>query len=133
MSDNLHTYYGFSLVDVTPSKLTDDKHRSQQRNWETVSQLLTLRTQLLSFEAMGCITAEVSRYFFGINYTGMQKIWMFKFIVEYDEVYAIKHDRYGKLKEDFALTPIITDLDETVKPPLPLFYSSGQYKNIYFK
>lgn len=133
MQDNLYTYYGFTLVDITSSTVHTEKQRNQQRNWETISQLLSLRTQLIKFEQMGSIIADVSNYHFGINYTGHQKIWLFKFVVEYEDVYSTTNDRYGALKEDFAITPIILGLDETAKCPLPLFYPSGQYKNIYFK
>lgn len=133
MQDNLYTYVGFSLIDITPSKANTGKHRDQQRNWETISQLLSLRTQLLRFEPMGSIITDVSNYQFGINYEGHHKIWMFKFAVEYADVYAKDNDRYGALKEDFAITPVILGLDETAKCPVPLFYPSGPYKNIYFK
>ena len=70
---------------------------------------------------------------FGVNYTGLHKIWSFDFAVEREDVYAFNHDRYGILKDDFKLAPIILGLDETAKPPLPLFYASGADKNIYFK
>lgn len=133
MQDNLYTYCGFTLVDITPSNAQTEKQRNQQRNWETISQLLSLRAQLLKFEPMGSIIADVSNYHFGVSYTGKQKIWMFKFAVEYNDVYSKDNDRYGALKEDFAITPIILGLDETATCPIPLFYPSGQYKNIYFK
>ena len=34
---------------------------------------------------------------------------------------------------DFDQVPIISNLTETVKGNIPIFYTSGEFKNIYFK
>jgi hypothetical protein len=137
-NEKLYTYYGFSLIDITPTGVTSfsqekERERNQQRNWETVNQILSLRTQLLDLQYMGNLVADVSNYSFGINYTGQHKIWQFKFKVEYEDVYASTNDRYGGLKQDLKIIPIILNLDETAKPDIALFYTSGPFKNMYFK
>ena len=48
----LQFFTGYTLVDITPtrvirSSIPDDVKRNQQRNWETVLQCMSLRTQPL--------------------------------------------------------------------------------------
>ena len=134
----LYRYRAYTLIDITETNVLtqsveQQKQRNQQRNWETINQLLSLRAQLMEFNYLSVVTDDVANYSFGINYIGPHKIWSFDFAVERDDVYAFNHDRYGILKDDFKLAPIILGLDETATPPLPLFYASGVDKNIYFK
>jgi hypothetical protein len=136
--ETLYRYYAYTLIDITETKVLtqsaeQQKQRNQQRNWETINQLLSLRAQLMEFNYLPAVTDDVAEYSFGINYTGLHKIWSFDFAVEREDVYAFNHDRYGILKDDFKLAPIILGLDETAHPTLPLFYASGVDKNIYFK
>jgi len=133
--DLIYKYHAYTLIDITKTNvLTNEKikQRNQQRNWETVQQLLSLRAQLLSFDYLDSAIDDIKNYSFGINYHGQHRIWQFEFSVEREDVYSIDHDRYGALKDDFKITPIILGLDETAIPPLPLFYASGPEKNIYF-
>lgn len=134
----LYQYRAYTLIDITKTNVLtqsaeQQKQRNQQRNWETINQLLSLRAQLMEFTYLPMIAADVVEYSFGINYTGTHNIWSFDFAVEREDVYALNHDRYGTLKDDFKLAPVILGLDETAHPPLPLFYASGVDKNIYFK
>lgn len=134
--DHLHRYYGYTLVDITKTgmlTMESPYQRNQQRNWETIQQILSLRTQLTEFEYLHWVEADISQYSFGVNYTGIHKIWQFMFSVEYADVYASNSDRYGALKDDFKIAPIILGLDETATPNIPLFFASGPDKNIYFK
>lgn len=133
----IYRYHAYTLIDITNTGvLTQEnisqKQRNQQRNWETVYQLLSLRAQLLEFEYLGMIKDDVSKYSFGINYQGIHNIWQFTFAVEHAGVYAFNHDRYGTIKDDFRIAPIILNLDETATPVQPLFYTSGPEKNTYF-
>lgn len=133
--DNLYRYRGHTLIDITRTdQLTNDnpKKRNQQRNWESVYQILSLRAQLLEFQYVGVTQENVADHSFGINYQGVHNIWTFEFAVEREDIYSFQHDRYGTLKNDFAVTPIILGLNETIKPSSPLFVVSGPEKNIYF-
>jgi hypothetical protein len=134
----LYQYRAYTLIDITETKvltqsIEQQKQRNQQRNWETIYQLLSLRAQLLEFTYLSVITADVAEYAFGVNYVGTHNIWSFDFAVDRDDVYAFNHDKFGVIKDDFKITPIILGLDETATPPLPLFYASGVNNNIYFK
>jgi hypothetical protein len=136
--ESLYQYRAYTLIDITNTNILtqtidQQRQRNQQRNWETIYQLLSLRTQLLSFDTADAVVEDVSDYSFGINYTGMHKIWSVDFSIDHEDVYALNHDKFGILKDDFKIAPIILGLDETAHPPLPLFYASGADKNIYFK
>lgn len=135
--ENIYRYTGYTLIDITKtdvltSELSNTKARNQQRNWETVNQILSLRAQLLQFDYVNQFTANLARYSFGINFKGKHKIWQFSFAVEREDIFNIQQDRYGKLKDDFSVTPVILGLNETIQLDIPLFFASGPNKNIYF-
>lgn len=134
--DKLYKYQGYTLIDITKTDVvTSDQStkRNQQRNWETIYQILSLRAQLHDFNYLGAELVDLKDYSFGVNYTSEQRVWTFEFTVENEGIYSLDHDRYGTLKDDFKIAPIILGLEETVTPPMPLFYVNGPDKNIYFK
>ena len=133
----LHRHRGFTLVDVTKTDVTKytpelERMRNKQRNWETVVQVLGLRSQIMGIRQLKTETVDLSGYHFGDSYIGKHRIWTFEFEVEFENLYLLEHDPYGILKNDFSHTPITLDLDETAQPPMPLFYTNGTNKNIYF-
>ena len=135
--EDLYRYRAYTLIDVTNTGITtysskQEKQRNQQRNWETVYQVLSLRAQLMEFASPDILTDNVKKYNFGKNYTGTHKIWTFEFGVEHADIYALADDSCGTLKDDFKVTPVILGLDETAKPSIPMFYATGPDKNIYF-
>jgi hypothetical protein len=138
VNDQRYIYQGYTLVDITPTGQTTysperELARNQQRNWETVLQILGLRTQTeILFTEIFQDDVKNHSPNFGINYTGQHKIWTFKFAVDYAEIYRDGADAYGLLKSDFKITPIILNLSETARPELPIFYTSGPWKNVYF-
>lgn len=138
MNDSrLYKYQGHTLVDITNTGVTkysvDKEHqRNQQRNWETVVQILGLRTQLMRMELTDILNVNLNKYNFGRMYAGKHKIWVFEFDVEYQDIYRIGTDDFKILIDDFTQIPIITKLDETITPTLPIFYSNSDNKNIYF-
>ena len=134
---NQFLYQGFTLVDITPTGVINhtpktEFERNQQRNWETVQQIISLRTQPTIITSTNFVD-DVVRYNFGINYKGKQKIWTFKFAVEYADIYQEGSDKFGLVKYDFKITPVILGLTETAVPDHPVFYPSGPWNNIYFK
>lgn len=137
MDSNLYSYKVYTLVDITRTDVTayskeHEKQRNQQRNWESVLQILGLRAQLFDVKYHSPIEDDVANYSFGINYQGSHRIWSLEFTVEHANLYMVEADRYGALKNDFRLTPIILELDETAKPDVSMFIPSGPFKNIYF-
>jgi hypothetical protein len=128
-NQRLITHKGYTLVDITNTgviKYTVEQaqQRDQQRNWETVLQILSMRTQLFRVEQVDVLVENVKQYNFGSAYQGKQRIWSFEFDIEFQNAILL---------DDFKTVPIITGLSETVVMPMQLFYTSGENKNIYFK
>lgn len=135
--ERLHWYQGFTLVDITDTGITkfvqeQAKQRNQHRNWESILQVLGLRTQILDIK-QEIILDHVSKYEFGNAYNGQQNIWIFKFCVEFEKIYEVGNNPVEVLEKDFEQTPVIVGLDETAKFPMSLLYTYGKEKNIYFK
>ena len=132
-----YLYQGFTLVDITPTGVINyspknEIKRNQQRNWETVQQILSLRTQP-TILGTDCFEDDVKLFNFGINYKGKHKIWTFKFGVDYADIYQEGPDKFGLVKYDFQITPVILGLTETAKPEIAVFTPKGPWNNIYFK
>jgi hypothetical protein len=107
--------------------------RNQQRNWETMKQLISLRCQPTTFEQPVALeNQQLSKYEFGKDYTGKQTVWTFKFSTEFAAVYDNPGDRYGALKADAQSVPIICKLAETAKLDNMLIVE-GNKANIYFR
>jgi hypothetical protein len=111
----------------------DSKQRNQQRNWESVLQVLGLKTQPIIWETPEQVfnvpldePSALSKYF-GEFYSGYQSIWGFRFSSETEDVYTL-----DSLYEDFEQVPVILGLDETARFMLPIFHSYGTLKNIHF-
>ncbi len=137
VTDQQYLYQGFTLIDITPTGVINyspqnEFKRNQQRNWETVQQILSLRTQPTILETDN-FTADLNSYNFGVNYTGQHHIWTFKFGVDYADIYQDGPDKFGLVKYDFKITPIILKLNETAVPEIAVFQPKGPWNNIYFK
>ncbi len=119
-----------TLIDITETGVIKGSGhaRDQQRNWETVLQLLGLKTQPLIVQPPVCFINENLEFFeFGDFYSGSHSVWAFQFRGERDDFYFI-----DQLEQDFEQTPIILGLEETARFMLPIFHSYGTLKNIYF-
>ena len=138
MSNNLHFFQGYSLVDITATGVTrgdnDSIERNQQRNWETILQCIGLRVQPQHIQLpVTAVFENVSIAEFGDFYTGTQKIWTWGWAVEQEGIYDLSNNTLAGLLKDFEQVPIVTGLEETARFMLPIFYPYGTIKNIYFK
>lgn len=120
-----------TLIDITNTgiKYGNSKERDQQRNWETVLQVLGLKTQPMIKDLpvmLGNINVSKVNYLFGEFYEGQQSLWAFNFYCEHN-IYTLE-----QLQEDFEQVPVILGLDETARFMLPIFHSYGTLKNIHF-
>lgn len=135
----MNFYTGITLVDITATGVTRHRagqeiRRDQQRNWETVLQVIGLRSQPQLIE--GPVSAEFNideSSEFGEMYYGKHRVWIFCFGVEHEDVFLEDNDPIGGLDKDFAQVPIVSGLEETARFILPIFYPYGAIKNIYFK
>jgi hypothetical protein len=93
-----------------------DRSRNQQRNLETISQILQLRTQIFDLTA-------------SVEHNGY---WAFEFSVEFDGIYQQDQDAFGILKQDCEGVPMLVGLGEkfTITPMLT---ASGSQQNIWFE
>ena len=94
-----------------------NRSRNQQRNWETITQILGLRTQL--FEITDPIPDQ----------TGTR--WMFEFQTEFDGVYGPESDPVSVLRSDASGVPMLRELDNDSDIDAVLV-TTGTRQNIWF-
>jgi hypothetical protein len=102
--------------DLAGTKISDtelwNRSRNQQRNWETVTQLISLRTQVDNLQEPVAI----------------QDRWQFEFEVDNENLFNNGIDGLAVLKDDCAGVPMLTGLTET-QALTPLLVID---KNIWF-
>jgi hypothetical protein len=91
-----------------------NRARNQQRNWETLTQLISLRTQVSD------VVEPVQN----------QKEWYFEFTTE-TEVFNDGTDTVGVLKADSDGVPMLTALDNRADID-PVLITAGAKQNIWF-
>ena len=94
-----------------------NRSRNQQRNWETLTQILSLRTQL--FEITDPIPDQ----------TGTR--WLFEFETETDGVYGSEEDPTRVLRTDANGVPMLRELNNNPDNESFLI-TSGPRQNIWF-
>jgi len=108
------------FTDRTGNKIIDldswNRSRNQQRNLETITQILQLRTQLFDI-TIPCVT---------------NGYWTFEFTVEFNGVYQEDQDTFGILKQDCNGVPMLTGLDEKYTLT-PVLTTEGSQQNIWFE
>jgi len=94
-----------------------NRSRNQQRNWETLTQILSLRTQLFG------ITEPIK------DQSGTR--WMFEFETESDGVYGPEDDPVSVLRSDAEGVPMLRELNNN--PDItPFLVTAGPNQNIWF-
>jgi len=133
------TFIVYTLFDITSTGVTkatsqNAHQRNQQRNWETLQQVLGLRTQPLNLQNPTHIeAADLTNYNFGANYTGQASVWSTEFTVDQVDVFSRNGDTVALLKEDADLIPMITGLTETVGMEPACTQTGGLNCNICFR
>jgi len=94
-----------------------NRSRNQQRNWETLTQILGLRTQLFD------MTAPVR------DKSGTS--WMFEFETEISGAFGPDSDPTQILRSDAEGVPMILDLDNR-SDLVPVLRTHGPEQNIWF-
>lgn len=86
--------------DFAGNKITDitewNRSRNQQRNWETLMQLISLRTQVTDLSA-----PQVNN-----------GVWTFEFSIDNDSLFEQAGDLVGVLKQDCEHVPMLAGLGE---------------------
>lgn len=125
VNDNNPTYTCYTLFDIP-----DRGDRSQIRNWNTLVQIISLRTQPFILKFPEYILDDISNYNFGKNYKGQAKIWSFEFEIEHPELFADGDDPIANLVSDTSLVPLV-DRNNVIIPPRCLV-THGDNCNIYY-
>jgi hypothetical protein len=102
---------GRSIIDEPTWNIS----RNQQRNWETLTQLISLRTQV-------------------IDLTDPKKIngvWEFEFATETADVYGTAEDPVGVLRNDANGVPMLSMIDNQVNSSELI--AQGLDQNIWFE
>jgi len=127
-----------TLVDITATGVVRsagqrDTERNQQRNWETVLQVLGLRTQphVITFPYQIKFAESDTHRMFGTFNTGDHTVWRFEFGADQPGAYGTEHGATAGLLTDFEEVPVITGLTETARFMLPIFYPHGAIKNLH--
>lgn len=114
-----------TTVDMTPTgvrRKSDDPDwllkRNQQRNYDTLMQVLGLRCQPLDVEI------QVMQELLEFNF---EKVWIIKFKVERDDVLGKEGELF---LDDVEGVPIVPALTETTPSFPPQFITRGPLKNI---
>ena len=104
------------FFDEAGTRITDveswNRSRNQQRNWETVTQLISLRTQVNNL----------------IVPTQIDGQWQFEFEVDNENLFSTDTDPLNILKEDCTGVPMLTGLNESAVDSVFL----AADKNIWF-
>ena len=117
----------YTLFDIP-----DRGNRSMIRNWNTVVQTLSLRTQPIIIDFPTVIQNNIKKYNFGKSYNNLDlvDIWSFTFTAEKLMLYSKDEDPIGLLLDDANMIPMI-DHNNIIIPPKCLS-TQGDLCNIYF-
>ena len=148
----MFTYCLHTLVDITENgslkntfpfktksgELIHDKDRltiakNQQLNFTTLLQTLQLRGNILWEHPPIKIHENIANMRFGTDYSGKHFVWNFVWQVEQQDLYVKDQDRYGQLKDDFDIVPVINFCKETATFPASAFITQDSRNiNTYF-
>jgi hypothetical protein len=132
------------LFDISQTNLSDrrglleetfdhskSKQRNQQRNFETIIQVVSLRSQPENITTP--LVVSNAEIVWGNNYVDKHvTAWQFTFIVSQRGVFYDGKKELGHLLNDCQYVPMITDLDESVKLQ-PQLNTTEEMKNIHFE
>ena len=108
--------------------------RNRQRNWETIIQVIGLRSQAIVLNEPELLTKQnLKKYGFGKLFNNNASVWVFSFGVESGTVYENENNSLHWLERDMNNVPIITGLSETEIFEPRTLKCFGNDRNIYFK
>ena len=113
----------------TLSRRRWDFQRNEQRNWDTVVQLLGLRFQpIIIGTPQLFLQQSAGDYQFGGTFAGHSDLAVWQIACSYEYPVQVQW-----LEEDFHAIPIITGLLESVALPYECFLTSGENCNLTIK
>jgi hypothetical protein len=110
-----------------------NRSRNQQRNWETIMQLIGMRSQPIMLETPVKIqNCDIHALGMSSKLEPLQTVWVTSFATEHAEIYASITDPVGLLKKESHLVPMIAGLKETVNFDQNCLITLGDDKNTIF-
>ena len=122
-----------TITCYTLFNIPDKGNRSTIRNWNTVVQTLSLRTQPIIIDTPKVMTdANLRQYDFGskYKYSTIADVWSFTFSSENLMLYHLNDNPVGALINDSNFVPMI-DYNNIIIPPKCLV-TVGALCNIYY-
>lgn len=109
------------------------KQRNQQSNFETILQIIGLRSQPENITDPVKKTVKFDKSIWGTEYTSKNAValWSFIFTIQHPIIYADDNHELGNLYTDCDKVPMIINLDEQLKLPSKLSIDKD-FKNIHF-
>lgn len=134
-----------TLFDITKTNVSNRRHllsetvdpnlikqRNQQSNFETLLQIIGLRSQPEDITDPVITKTKLDKKIWGSKYKSNSAVWSFSFTIQHPVVYSNEHDSLGNLYMDCDGVPMIINLEETAELNSKL--SSSIYeKNIHFQ
>ena len=119
-------YKCYTLFDIT-----DKGNRSETRNWNTLVQVISLRTQPFITQFPLFEISNLKKYRFGKDYKGTAKVWSFEFEVDHPDLFVDGDDPIANLLSDSNLVPLIDNTNFNLPPKCLI--TSGYSCNIYYE
>ena len=137
----MYLYYIYTTIDITLTgvyrsnpKDSDGEHRrNQQRNLDTLRQVISLRAVYYKDECrLLPASSDLIQYAGLIDYFEHEhgqefNLWEFKFEVDREDIFG---PHCELLLRDLNYVPIVPGLDSTVPAFPPMFITSGKCKNV---
>jgi len=123
----------FPVTDRTGRSLKNiddwNRARNQQRNWETILQVVSLRTQPENCSNPVNFIADFKKTDFPLK--GKGRVWSFAFESDIDDAFEQEKDPIGALITDVNQVPMVLGLEET-STKNAFIMSAGSALNTYF-
>ena len=125
-------YKLYTLVDITlnKSKTLSELQKFQNQNFNTVTQTLGLRSNIMFNTSPIMFQSKGSTV--GFDTEEIVNIWRFDFDTEHPDVYLSELNPVGLLLIDFEMVPFIPNLTESISQNYSVFVTEGTNKNIIF-
>lgn len=135
-------YNIYTTIDITPTGVNGTSNnnnteyvmqRSQQRNYDTLCQVISLRanlhdTTVLTYQYSNMSDPSKKIMFPSTSLPEYFSVWQLRFSCDRQMVFGESHEA---LYNDLHMVPIVPALTETVPQFPPYFISYGQLKNVY--
>jgi len=132
-----HIYQIYTTVDITPTGVVSTKYknvnnyelkRNQQRNYDTLIQVLSLRTNIEDPTVEEFILSSLeSKLFTHLDQQSLFKVWQLSFTCDRYQVFGEDNET---LINDLHMVPIVPALTETTPVFPPYFLTHGDLANI---